>query len=132
MIIFYDGGCALCHGFVRFVIANGSADIRFAPVEGARMGTIVVRLEEGIDLQRSDAVIAVLQRCGRSWKAIASSLRLIPRPIRDFAYETIAAVRYRVFGRTNDVCPMLPPELRSRILDPQTLSTPRNFDADVS
>jgi predicted DCC family thiol-disulfide oxidoreductase YuxK len=39
---------------------------------------------------------------------------VIPRPLRDAVYEFIAAIRYRVFSRRNDLCPIVPAELRER------------------
>jgi predicted DCC family thiol-disulfide oxidoreductase YuxK len=113
--VLYDGGCALCHAFVRFVIVEGPADIRFAPIRKPGMVTIIVKLAEGKELTRSDAVIAVLRRCGGFWRVLGEALRLIPRPVRDLCYSGVASFRYRVFGHAADVCPVLPPEIRSRI-----------------
>ena len=39
---------------------------------------------------------------------------LIPRPIRDIAYDGVARVRRRLFAPPAEVCPMLPPALRAR------------------
>ena len=38
----------------------------------------------------------------------------VPRPLRDVAYDFVARVRYRIFGKTKEACPLMPPELRSR------------------
>lgn len=111
----YDGGCALCHGFVRFVIAEGPETIRFAPLGTQTPGSIVVTLADGRESERSDAVIAVLRSCGGLWRIFAEILAWAPRRLRDAGYDMIAAIRYRVLGRTEDACPLLPPALRSRI-----------------
>jgi len=38
----------------------------------------------------------------------------VPRGIRDRAYDGIARVRYRLFRKPTDACPVTPPELRAR------------------
>lgn len=117
--VFYDGGCALCHSFVRFVIAYGPPDILFAPVDGRLTRTIQVQLDDGLVLKRSDALISVLRRCGGFWRVLAELAGLVPRSIRNWIYDAVAAVRYRIFGRANAVCPVVSPELRTRFLPPE-------------
>jgi predicted DCC family thiol-disulfide oxidoreductase YuxK len=34
--------------------------------------------------------------------------------VRDMIYDFIARVRYRLFGRRDQLCPIVPPELRAR------------------
>jgi predicted DCC family thiol-disulfide oxidoreductase YuxK len=41
-------------------------------------------------------------------------LDVIPRPLRDAAYDFIAHIRYRVFGKRDDWCPVISPDLRAR------------------
>ena len=43
-------------------------------------------------------------------------LALIPRPLRDWAYDVLARRRYRLFGRL-DACPVPPPDVRDSFLD---------------
>lgn len=128
-MLFYDGHCALCHGAVKFVLRRdrAGAAFRFAPLQGetflalvpesARRNvpdSIVVLTSQGALLVRSGAFIHILERLGGGWKVAARMLRAIPRPLRDAVYNLIARVRYRVFGRRADVCPMVPAELRTR------------------
>jgi predicted DCC family thiol-disulfide oxidoreductase YuxK len=128
-MLFYDGHCALCHGAVKFVLKHdpsGSA-FRFAPLEGETFqskvpasepaklpDSIVVLTSDGRLLVRSDAFLHILRRLGGAQKILAEVLAIIPRPIRDLAYDFIARVRYKVFGRRDDVCPLVSPELRKR------------------
>jgi predicted DCC family thiol-disulfide oxidoreductase YuxK len=127
--LFYDGHCALCHGTVQFVLERDrtGAAFRFAPLQGEtfqaqvpleqRAGlpdSIVIRTADGSLLARSDAVVRILQRLGGGWKISASILAAIPRGLRDAVYDFVARVRYRVFGKRNDLCPIVPPELRGR------------------
>ena len=45
---------------------------------------------------------------------MAAFMAVIPRPLRDVVYELVARIRYRVFGRRDDLCPVVPPDLRAR------------------
>jgi len=39
---------------------------------------------------------------------------VVPRPLRDRLYDLVARTRYRLFGREDEACPVIPEELRSR------------------
>jgi predicted DCC family thiol-disulfide oxidoreductase YuxK len=127
--IFYDGHCGLCHGAVRFVIARDPQGrlFRYAPLEGATFAALVpAEQREGLPdsvvlltddrrlLIRSDAFIHILRRLGGFWRVIGAIIAVIPRAIRDGVYNFIARVRYRIFGRRPEVCPVTPAELRAR------------------
>jgi predicted DCC family thiol-disulfide oxidoreductase YuxK len=130
--IFYDGPCSLCQRFVRFVVQRDRAGVkfRFAPLHGPTFES-VVPVERRTALQdsmvvltcddrlliRSQGVIHVLSRLGGFWKFIAVGASIIPRPIRDAVYDFIMRIRYRIFGRLDNVCPVTPPELRARFDD---------------
>ncbi len=127
--IFYDGTCALCHWAVRFVLARdpkGSA-FRFAPLASDAFrrsaapavrerlpDSLVVETRDGRRLTRSAAVIHILRRLERPWPVIGGLMRAIPRPLLDALYDLVARLRYRVFGRAQGACPVIPEELRSR------------------
>jgi predicted DCC family thiol-disulfide oxidoreductase YuxK len=127
--LFYDGHCALCHGAVKFVMKRDGAGtaFRFAPLQGEtfralvpvgqRTGlpdSIVMHAADGSLLARSDAVVHILERLGGGWRVAGSLLARVPRGLRDRVYDFIARVRYRVFGKREDVCPIVPPEMRKR------------------
>ena len=128
-MLFYDGHCALCHGAVKFVLKHDRSGkaFRFAPLQGETFrsmvpaseraklpDSVVVLTGDGCLLVRSDAFVHILRRLGGAQKILAEVLAIIPRPARDFGYNFIARVRYRVFGRRDDVCPLVSPELRKR------------------
>jgi predicted DCC family thiol-disulfide oxidoreductase YuxK len=130
-ILFYDGHCALCHGAVKFVVKRDrtGAAFRFAPLQGAtfaekvpadrRAGlpdSVIVLTSEGELLTRSDAFLHILRRLGGGWRALAGVCSTVPRALRDAVYNFIARIRYRVFGQRDDLCPIMPPELRDRFL----------------
>jgi predicted DCC family thiol-disulfide oxidoreductase YuxK len=128
-MLFYDGHCGLCHGFVKFVLKRDRAGraFRFAPLQGptfeARVpkercanlpDSILVLTNEGALLARSDAVVHVLRRLGGGWKVAAGALGLVPRGLRDAGYNFVARIRYGIFGKRDDLCPVTPPDLRAR------------------
>jgi len=128
-LLFYDGHCGLCHRAVKFVLKHdrsGNA-FRFAPLQGSTFqsrvfpeqraalpDSIVVLTDTGSLLVRSDAFIHILRRLGGGWRFLAGIVDVIPRSLRDLAYDFIARVRYRVFGKRDDLCPIVPPDLRAR------------------
>jgi predicted DCC family thiol-disulfide oxidoreductase YuxK len=130
-LLFYDGGCGLCHRAVRFLLAvdrEGRA-FRFAPLggatfeeqvpEGERAGlpdSLVLRTEEGSLLTRSAAVLHMLRRLGGFWRFLAVLGGIVPRFLRDTLYDFVARVRFRLFARPDDWCPVVPKEQRARFL----------------
>jgi len=129
-VLYYDGGCAMCHGFVRFLLAEErTGTLRYAPLQGAHFRgrvtesmlstlpeSLVLVTEDGTLHLRSNAVIRVMERLGGLWTLAAWLLRVVPRPLRDGAYDFIGALRYRIFGRAPDVCPLMAPQMRERIV----------------
>ena len=127
--LFYDGECGLCHRWVLFTLKRerGRALFRYAPLQGPTFAarvpaaerallpdSIVVRTSAGKVLVRSAAALHVLARLGGGWGALARLARLMPRPIRDFVYDRIAAVRKRWFAKPEGACPLVPPDLARR------------------
>jgi predicted DCC family thiol-disulfide oxidoreductase YuxK len=127
--VFYDGHCGLCHRAVKFILKHdrsGNA-FRFAPLQGETIQSLVpadqraglpdsfvVLTRDGSLLMRSNASLYILQTLGGGWKILANILGIIPRGLRDLAYDFVARIRYRVFGRRDDLCPIVPPDLRAR------------------
>ena len=130
-LLFYDGGCGLCHRLVSFVIARDRDGTRFryAPLGGSTFGSlltaaqrkglpdsVVVRTADGRTLVRSDAAIHIGERLGGVWRLLARATSLLPRWLLDPGYDVIARVRGRLFAKPDGACPLLPPELRQRFL----------------
>lgn len=131
-VLYFDGRCALCHGFVRFVLAEErTRTLRFAPLQGARFAqavpadvraglpdSIVLDLGDGRRLVRSDAVVEILLRMGGLWRLLGAALRAVPRVVRDVGYDAVGGLRYRLFGAAPDLCPVAGAAVRSRLLEP--------------
>lgn len=131
-VIFYDGDCALCQGFVRFLLLcdRDGRQFIFSPLSGhlitqlldpatraALPDTLVLRTLDGQVRIRSDAVLGALDRLGRFWRFVAILGRVFPQSIRDSVYAWFARERRRIFGHTHYQCPLVPAHLRNRFLD---------------
>jgi len=129
-LVFYDGGCGLCHRAVRFLLerdADGSR-FMFAPLDGVTFNervdvrgvalpdSIVVLTRSGALLVRSRAALHLLDVLGRHWRLLAQSLRWLPSSLLDRAYDLVARVRHRFFERPDESCPVVPSHLRGRFL----------------
>lgn len=115
--VLYDGACALCHATVRWLIAEDAdgSRFRFAPQAGTAR-RLIVETADGQRHEGSTAVLHCWRRLGGLWRLLAEILRWVPRWLRDPAYAAIARVRYVLFGRKSQACPLLPQHLRSRFL----------------
>ena len=127
-ILFYDGHCGMCHGFVRFLLAKDRAHaFVFAPIQGdtfvamvpeaerARLpDSMVIRTGDGRLLVRSAAALHVLDTIGGGWRTLATLLRLVPRPVLDTAYRVVAAIRHRLGPPPPSTCLLVPADLRER------------------
>ena len=130
-IIFFDGVCNLCNGFVQFVIRQDRAGrFRFAALQsdagqavlaehgltlpaGAALDSVLL-LSGGQLYSHSSAVLRIARGLGGVW-ALADVGGLLPRAWRDALYRFVARHRYRWFGR-QESCLLPTPELRARFL----------------
>lgn len=109
-IIFFDGVCGLCNGFVDFIMKiDRSQKIFFSPLQSEKAQNLleekytknlstIVFINNGIIRTKSDAVLEVLKTVGGIWK-LSFALKIFPRFFRDFLYEVIASNRYKLFGK---------------------------------
>ena len=127
-ILFFDGVCGLCDGFVSYIIERDQADsFRFATLQGraaAERGLAMqdwressfVLEEDGVRYEASDAVLRVLIMLGGGWRLLAWVLLRIPRSFREVAYRFVARRRYGWFG-VREACRLPTPDERARFLD---------------
>lgn len=130
-IIFYDGTCALCHGWVKFVLKyDQRAQFVFSPLQGetyrekykpeertSHPDTVVLLTVDGKTLFYSSGIVSILKKLGGVWFFLGLLLWCVPKPLRNLGYRVVARIRQKVFGRTETLCPLVPEDLRDRFLD---------------
>ena len=127
-IVLFDGVCNLCSTSVQFILQRDpTGKFRFASLQSDLAQRLLT--ERGLDpkaldsvvvidgdrlYRESDAALRIARDMKGAWKALAV-FRVIPRPVRDWAYRLIARNRYRWFGK-KESCWLPTPELRGRFL----------------
>lgn len=125
-VIFFDGICGLCNGFIDFVIATDKSNqFYFSPLQSdyarqqlppeftADLKTVVVQID-GKTYKKSQAVLQVLCRLGGLWNVFKLA-RFIPVGLADHIYDLVAENRYRLFGK-KETCRLPTPEERARFI----------------
>lgn len=134
-IIVFDGVCALCNGWVDFLLVRDRRQrYRFAAMQapaGRRLlagcgldpddPASFLLLDRGHAYTDSDAILRVLAGLGGAWR-LALLARIVPGVARDRLYRYVARRRYRWFGR-RDACRMPSPEDAQRFLDDEPSTT---------
>ena len=133
-VLLYDGLCGFCDMVVQFVLAQDrQAVIRFAPLQGEFARALIARHPELRDVDslifvegantpeervfvKSEGAARVARYLGSVDRMIARVTAIVPRFIRDAAYDAFARVRYRVFGR-RESCRVPSADQRARFLD---------------
>lgn len=131
-VLLYDGLCGFCDRTVQFILTRDPGGrMHFAPLQGEYARQVLAEhpplrdidslilieavAEPHLALVRSDAVLAIAGYLGWPWRAVAS-FRIVPRALRDWAYDFFARHRYRLFGRY-EACPLPSPDVRARFID---------------
>lgn len=132
-VLLYDGLCGFCDGTVQFILKHDRrGTLRFATLQGDFARDVITRHPEvaGVDslvlverdgaggetvYVRSEGALRVARYLGGVWH-LARIVAIVPRALRDTAYDAFARIRYRVFGRY-DSCPIPTPEQRARFID---------------
>ena len=111
-IILFDGVCDLCSAWVRLVYRwDSRGEFRFVSVQsntGKALLTwcglptnrydTMVYIKQGKAVFRSTAFLHVVKSLAFPWPLLAAGW-VVPRPVRDWAYDRIALNRYGLFGR---------------------------------
>jgi predicted DCC family thiol-disulfide oxidoreductase YuxK len=111
-VIVYDGFCALCSGWARFVLRHDRrAKYRLLSAQSELGRALYVHygldpedyetnilIENGIAWFKSEACIRMAEGLGAPW-SIAAGFRVLPPSVRDRIYETVARNRMRFMGR---------------------------------
>ncbi len=95
-VVYYDGICNLCDrskSFLEKIDKNNR--LRFKPQKDP-LESIVLKDSEGSHT-KSDALIRIGQHVGGIYKTTVIA-KIIPKKIRDLAYDYVARNRYKWFG----------------------------------
>ena len=133
-IVLYDGVCGLCNRLNQFLLKRDSHDrLRFASLQSSLAESLTLRhgaSPKDLDtvyvvvdhnrptehlLSRSDAIIYMLTQLGGIWKAMGLA-KILPRALRNIAYNIVAKNRYRVFGK-HDSCMLPDPKNKEKFLE---------------
>ncbi len=134
-ILLYDGACGLCQRTVRWMLRHDpQGHLRFATQQQPLAAEVFARhgldalqtnsavlvqhfgeVAECVDL-RSDAILGCLRVLGGVWAWLAAIARLVPRALRDHAYNWLARNRHRLFAM-GESCALLTAAERARFLD---------------
>ena len=130
-IVVFDGECALCNGFVawlichdsrgQFLIAGSASEVGAAVVAAAGLDSQITAstllVWDGTAHVRTGAVIAVARGLPWPWRAVAG-VRVVPRFLRDAVYRSVASRRPRL-SADDPACGVPPADLtvlwRSRL-----------------
>lgn len=124
-IVFFDGLCHLCNGFVDHLILHDPEHrLHFAPLQGetARkflspeqiQGGSVIFWDRGKIFSHSTAALRAAAALGGSYRLLRIFLG-VPRFARDFFYDIIARNRYAWFGE-RDFCRLPQPHEKDFLL----------------
>ena len=133
-MVLYDGLCGLCSRLLQFLLRHDRrCAFTFASLQ-SKVGQCMVERSGGVlgelttfyvfadyrtatsrVFTRSDAALFVAGELGWPWR-VMRLMRVVPKGVRDRAYDLVARSRYRVFGRY-ECCLMPCSEFRSRFID---------------
>lgn len=128
-IVVFDGLCNFCSKSVEFIIKQDKKAIfRFAAIQSRTGGELIrqfgmdpndiktfMLVKGGRAYIRSEAVLQIVKQFQAPWRFLLV-LRLIPRPVRDWAYTLFANNRYRWFGKM-EKCMVPSPDINARFMD---------------
>lgn len=129
-VIVFDGVCLLCSRWVDFILRHDHAGrFRLAAMQGQQGRALLIAhglspddpvsfllVDQGQGYSDTNAIARVLSQLGTPWRVAGTTLRLIPRFLRDPAYRWIARHRYRLFGRRAH-CRLPEPDQAWRFID---------------
>ena len=128
-VVLFDGVCNLCSGFVQWIMPRDpEGRYRFASLQ-SDVGTelladhglptdeleTVVLLEDDEAYVKSAAVLRIATSLGGVYHLLRP-FKYLPRRLRDWGYDFVAARRYRWFGQ-KDQCVLPEGDVEGRFLE---------------
>ena len=127
-IVFFDGVCNLCNGFVQFVLKHeANSHYKFCSLQSEFASNFFKEkqfISKGIDSVivfennqfyiESAAAFKIINKLNWPYKAFGV-FKAIPKFISNSIYRLIAKYRYKIFGKSN-VCWVMTDQYKSRFL----------------
>ncbi|MCG8671247.1 MAG: thiol-disulfide oxidoreductase DCC family protein [Pseudomonadales bacterium] len=127
-VVVFDGVCNLCEDSVAFIIARDpQAKFKFVSAQSAigkqlqeRLGIDAIRdetvilIKEGEVFTHSDAGLEISKDLKGPVRFLHHA-KIVPSPIRNTVYKTIAKNRYKWFGKKAQ-CMLPSPDIKARFL----------------
>lgn len=127
-IIVFDGYCALCSGWVQFVLKHDKAKKYRLLSAQSPLGKALyihygldpheyetnILIAQGIAWFKSEGSIRMIVGLGFPWRMVALA-RILPLPLRNAIYSWVAGNRFKWFGRHNS-CYLPDDEFKNRFL----------------
>ena len=127
-IILFDGVCAMCSAWAGFVLRHDkAAKFRLLTAQSALGHELYVHYEldpknyetniliqDGVAWFRSEGSIRMFEGLGLPW-SLARVFRILPLPVRDALYNSVAKRRLKLFGQLEQ-CYMPPPDYKDRLI----------------
>jgi predicted DCC family thiol-disulfide oxidoreductase YuxK len=127
-VVFFDGVCNLCSSIVQFIIKHDRKEkFLFCALQSEKAKMIlnnlnynisltdtIVLYEKGMLFTRSTATLKIIRRMKGLYPLLYIFI-IIPKPLRNYAYNLIAKKRYKWFGK-KDSCMVPIPELQNRFI----------------
>ncbi len=127
-VILFDGVCRFCSGWSKFILQQDKEKkFKLAPLQSPEGQDILayfnlptdrfdsmVYVENNRVYQKSDAALNIARHLPAPWNGL-SYLLAVPKELRDWFYDQVAANRYELFGKY-DECILPKPEHGDRFL----------------
>lgn len=112
-IIFFDGVCGLCNGFIDFLIQKDKKQVfKFCSLQSefakgllikhkfdaSELNTVVLLADNEVFI-KSNAVLHILKNLQIPYSIFYYILFWIPQFFRDWVYDFISKYRYKLFGK---------------------------------
>ena len=127
-VIMFDGDCNFCDSSVQFILKRDPKEKFYftALQSGAGQSLLtkhnvsaeidsMILIENNRVYYKSAAALRISRHLQGAWKLLYVFI-IIPRPIRNIAYNIIAKNRYKWFGKKEESCMLPPPNVRKRFL----------------
>jgi predicted DCC family thiol-disulfide oxidoreductase YuxK len=134
-IVFFDGVCGFCNRFIQVLLEKDKQDaFHFASLQSefanatlakkginsADLNTVYIIANYGTDkekvLNKSDAIVFAAGQLDWWIRPFATIFGFFPKPLRNFGYDIVAKIRYRLFGKLEH-CMLPSPEARAKFIE---------------